>query len=118
MASIREDKPAAFEKLMLIGPEKWAKSMCPFRCYSFHMSNAAEVFNSRLLWAIRLPICFLIETIRHVMQKWFDERRQEACASEDPISFEAMRKINSNKKRAHTYKVVHLGEGNYRVESD
>lgn len=117
MTNIWKHKLAAYEKLMSIGPQKWAKSMCPIKRYNFHMSYATESFNSRLLWARRLPMCYLIEAIRHTIEKWFDERRQEAQECEGPLLPEALRKINFSKRRAHTYNVAYIDEGNYRVDT-
>ncbi|XP_057803308.1 uncharacterized protein LOC131018610 [Salvia miltiorrhiza] len=64
MNALKVMKRAAYDKLMGIGPEKWAHSMCPMpvRRYSFMTSNAAEAFNSRLLEAIGI-----------VIEKWFSE---------------------------------------------
>lgn len=68
----------AFQKLFMADMQKWARSKCLVRRYSFMASNAVEYFNSRLLWARHSPICSLIEVVRNVIEKWFDERRAMA----------------------------------------
>lgn len=74
MSQIEQHRPGAFAKLMAAGPERWSRCKCPVRRYSFLTSNAAEVFNSRLLDARRLPICLMIEAFRHIVEQWFDQR--------------------------------------------
>ncbi|XP_057768223.1 uncharacterized protein LOC130988418 [Salvia miltiorrhiza] len=71
MASLKalNEDGGAYTKLMQVGPERWARSKCPVRRYSFLTSNVAESFNSRLLWARRLPICSMVEAIRHIIEK-------------------------------------------------
>ncbi|KAH6820367.1 hypothetical protein C2S53_017209 [Perilla frutescens var. hirtella] len=71
MAAIHALSPnGAYTKLMDTGPERCARSKCPVRRYGFLTSNATEVLNAHLLWARRLPICSLIECIRHVIEQW------------------------------------------------
>ncbi|XP_057803545.1 uncharacterized protein LOC131018865 [Salvia miltiorrhiza] len=77
LKALKEDG-GTYTQLMQVGPERWARSKCLVRLYSFLTSNIAESFNSRLLWARRLPICSMVEAIRHIIEKWFDERQEAA----------------------------------------
>ncbi|KAH6792693.1 hypothetical protein C2S52_003170 [Perilla frutescens var. hirtella] len=97
MAAIHALSPnGTYTKLMDIGPERWARSKCPVHRYRFLTSNAAEVLNARLLWARRLPICSLIECIRHVIEQWFDSRRARANARDNALTEEALKKLHKH----------------------
>lgn len=69
-------------------------------------SNAVECFNSRLLWARRLPICSLIEVLRNVIEKWFDKRRTMAMGRDHLLTEEAYRKLSHSINNGHQL-VVH-----------
>ncbi|XP_057808491.1 uncharacterized protein LOC131022969 [Salvia miltiorrhiza] len=86
MSSMAQLKPMAYEKLMRVGPEKWARSQCPVNRYSFLTSNAAKSLNARLLWARRLPICSMLEAIRIVLEHWFNDRLAAAQESDDILA--------------------------------
>ncbi|XP_057779845.1 uncharacterized protein LOC130998447 [Salvia miltiorrhiza] len=116
MENIREAKFEAYQKLMTVGLEKWAQSKCPVRRYSCLTSNAAESFNGRLLWARRLPICLLIEGIRMVIEKWFDERHEAAKSIQQDITPEAHRKLTEEMEKARRYDVVPTSESVYKVK--
>ena len=119
MDSMQRTSPAAYNKLMFeVGPEKWARSMCPVRRYSCLTSNAAETFNGRLLWARRLPICSMLESIRMVMEKWFGDRRAAAQRSNDYLTEEAHRKLADALQRSISYEATIISEGRYRVQTN
>ncbi|KAH6827849.1 hypothetical protein C2S53_015190 [Perilla frutescens var. hirtella] len=67
--AIGKSRPRAWNKLMAAKSERWARSQCHVSRFSFPTSNIAESFNSRLLFARRLPIISTIEAIRHVMEE-------------------------------------------------
>ncbi|KAH6766278.1 hypothetical protein C2S52_017261 [Perilla frutescens var. hirtella] len=90
ISSSRED---VYNTLLSIWVHRWARSQCPSRRYSFMTSNVAECFNARLLWARRLPICSLIEVVRDVIEKWFDERRAKAVSRDHILTEFAYTKL-------------------------
>ncbi|KAH6778336.1 hypothetical protein C2S51_009648 [Perilla frutescens var. frutescens] len=116
MAAIHALSPnGAYTKLMDIGPERWARSKCPVRRYGFLTSNAAEVLNARLLWARRLPICSLIECIRHVIEQWFDSRRARANARDNALTEEALKKLREEVEKSRVYNVVPTSNSTFKV---
>ncbi|XP_057766815.1 uncharacterized protein LOC130987184 [Salvia miltiorrhiza] len=119
MNALKVMKRAAYDKLMGIGPEKWARSMCPMpvRRYSFMTSNAAEVFNSRLLWARRLPICSMLEAIRIVIEKWFSERLRAAQQIEQGLTVEAGKRVAIEVQKSRRYTAQRLSGMKYKVQT-
>ncbi|XP_057803443.1 uncharacterized protein LOC131018755 [Salvia miltiorrhiza] len=117
MNALKVMKRAAYDKLMRIGLEIWARSMCPIpvRRYIFMTSNAAEAFNARLLWARRLSICSMLETIRLVIKKWFSERLRAAQQSEESLSAEAGKMVAIEVQKSHRYTAQRLSGRNYKV---
>ncbi|KAH6766525.1 hypothetical protein C2S52_017508 [Perilla frutescens var. hirtella] len=105
----------AYTKLMDIGLERWARSKCPVRRYGFLTSNAAEVLNARLLWARRLPICSLIECIRHVIEQWFDSRRARANAHDNALTEEALNKLRAEVEKSRAFTVVPTLNSTFKV---
>ncbi|XP_057786358.1 uncharacterized protein LOC131003822 [Salvia miltiorrhiza] len=119
MNALKVMKRAAYDKLMGIGPEKWARSMCPMpvRLYSFMTSNVVEAFNARLLWARRLPICSMLEAIRLVIEKWFSERLRAAQHSEEPLSAEAGKRVAIEVQKSCQYTAQRLSGRKYKVQT-
>ncbi|XP_057807889.1 uncharacterized protein LOC131022422 [Salvia miltiorrhiza] len=106
----------AYTKLMQVAPERWARSKCPARRYSFLTSNVAESFNSRLLWARRLPICSMVEAICHIIEKWFDERQEAAKTFSADVTPEALRKLTAELERSRRYEVVAMSPSTFKVK--
>ncbi|KAL6553631.1 hypothetical protein OROGR_007473 [Orobanche gracilis] len=103
---------------MEVGVDKWARSQCPVPRYSFLTSNLAEWFNNRLLWARRLPICSMVEAIRHIIEKWFDERHEAAKTYPAEVTPEALRKIRVEMESSRRYQVVAINESTFKVNSN
>jgi len=117
METMKHLKLEAYNKLMDLGPEKWARSQCPVKRYSFLTSNAAETFNGRLLWARRLPICSMLEAIRIVIEKWFSERLAAAQRSRDHLTEEAHRKIAAEVQRSRRYTAERTSDRKYKIRA-
>ncbi|XP_057809090.1 uncharacterized protein LOC131023562 [Salvia miltiorrhiza] len=119
MNALKVMKRVAYDKLMGIGPEKWARSMCPMpvRRYSFMTSNAAEAFNSRLLWTRRLPICSMLEAIRIVIEKWFSERLRAAQQIEQGLTAEAGKRVAIEVQKSRRYTAQRLSGMKYKVQT-
>ncbi|XP_057808546.1 uncharacterized protein LOC131023027 [Salvia miltiorrhiza] len=115
MSAMAQLKPAAYGKLMRVGPEKWARSQSPLTHYSFLTSNAAEALNARLLWARRLPICSMLEAIRMVLEQWFNDRLASAEESDDLLTPEATQKISVEISKSRRYTAKRTSERKYRV---
>ncbi|XP_057770690.1 uncharacterized protein LOC130990475 [Salvia miltiorrhiza] len=117
MSAMAQLKPAAYGKLMRVGPEKWARSQSPVTRYSFLTSNAAEALNARLLWARRLPICSMLEAIRMVLAQWFNDRLASAEESDDLLTPEAKQKISAEISKSRRYTAKRTSERKYRVRA-
>ncbi|XP_057809057.1 uncharacterized protein LOC131023529 [Salvia miltiorrhiza] len=117
MSAMAQLKPAAYGKLMRVGPEKWARSQSPVTRYSFLTSNAAEALNARLLWARRLPICSMLEAIRMVLEQWFNDRLASAEESDDLLTPEATQKISAEISKCRRYTAKRTSERKYRVRA-
>ncbi|KAH6789148.1 hypothetical protein C2S51_004154 [Perilla frutescens var. frutescens] len=89
-------KGKAYKSLCSIGAERWSRSQCPIRRFSFMTSNAAMILNAHLLWARKLPICSLLEVFRTVIEKWFKERRAATILSDHVLTEEAMAKLSKS----------------------
>ncbi|KAH6835253.1 hypothetical protein C2S53_012417 [Perilla frutescens var. hirtella] len=92
-------------------PSVYEKAMASIKS----TSPDAETFNMRLLWARRFPICSLIETIRHVIEQWFDERRRVANARIHDLTEEAVRKLSVEVQKSYTYTVKKCTQSNFKV---
>ncbi|XP_057802984.1 uncharacterized protein LOC131018277 [Salvia miltiorrhiza] len=117
MSAMAALKPKAYEKLLRVGPEKWARSQCPVSRYSFLTSNAAESFNARLLWARRLPICSMLEAVRLVVEQWFNDRLAAAQESDENLTPEAKQKLSAELVKSRRYTAKRTTERKYRVRA-
>ncbi|XP_057811810.1 uncharacterized protein LOC131026050 [Salvia miltiorrhiza] len=84
----------AYRKLMDLQPSRWARSHCGVHRYKFMMSNCTEVFNGRLRWGRRLPVCTLLEFVRTLISHWFAEMRSKALARTYPLTEYAALKLD------------------------
>ncbi|XP_057803379.1 uncharacterized protein LOC131018682 [Salvia miltiorrhiza] len=84
----------AYRKLMDLHPSRWARSHCRVRRYNFMTSNCAEVFNGRLRWGRRLPVCTFLEFVRTMICHWFAKRRSKAFARTQPLTEWAALKLD------------------------
>ncbi|XP_017972857.1 PREDICTED: uncharacterized protein LOC108661344 [Theobroma cacao] len=78
-------KPA-YDSLMRLGPERWARARSPVKRYKLMTSNTAKCINSCLRHARKMPITVLIECVRGMLQCWFHDRHNEALNLTMPLS--------------------------------
>ncbi|KAH6781772.1 hypothetical protein C2S51_007065 [Perilla frutescens var. frutescens] len=104
--SMIANNETVYRSLLSIGVDHWARSQSSVRRYGFMTSNMAESFNARLLWARRFPICSLIEVVRSVIERWFDQRRELAVSRDHMITEEAYRKLSKQVEKGRHF-VVH-----------
>ncbi|XP_017980988.1 PREDICTED: uncharacterized protein LOC108663016 [Theobroma cacao] len=78
-------KPA-YDSLMRLGPERWARARSPVRQYKLMTSNTEECINSCLRHARKMPITVLIECIRGMFQCWFHDWHNEALNLTMPLN--------------------------------
>ncbi|KAH6795081.1 hypothetical protein C2S52_005558 [Perilla frutescens var. hirtella] len=106
------------KNLARAGVHHWARSQCRARRYSFMTSNAAECFNARLLWARRLLICSLIEVVRDVIEKWFDERRAKTVSRDHILTEDAYKKLYKQVEMSMVYVVRGHNANLYKVQNN
>ncbi|KAH6769872.1 hypothetical protein C2S52_014675 [Perilla frutescens var. hirtella] len=116
LSMISSSRAEVYNTLLNIGVHRWARSQSPSRRYSFMTSNAAECFNARLLWARRLPICSLIEVVRDVIEKWFDERRAKIVSRDHILTEFAYTKLYKQVEMSHQYGVRCHNAHLYKVQ--
>ncbi|XP_057780071.1 uncharacterized protein LOC130998674 [Salvia miltiorrhiza] len=117
MSSMAHLNPRAYEKLMRVCLEKWARSQCPVNRYSFLTSNVVESLNARLLWARHLSICSMLEAIRMVLEQWFNDRLVAAQESDELLTLEATQKISAEISKSRCYTTKRTTDRKYRVHA-
>lgn len=97
---------------------RWSRVKCPVRRYSFMTSNAAEVWNARLVWARKLPVCSFLEAARRIMEKWFVKRRQTADERDHPLTKNVHDKLIERQRLGRQMDVSELGGNKFKVVSN
>lgn len=116
--NIKSTAPGAYEKLIGIGPSRWAKSKCPVRRYAFGTSNDVAILNSRLKWARGLPICALLEYARNLVQAWFFERRTKARGRTEELTEYAEKRLGFAIRKGSFMRVEAITDLKFKVISD
>ncbi|GMN60452.1 hypothetical protein TIFTF001_029541 [Ficus carica] len=78
MESIRGLNPDMHRYLVEADPTKWSRAYFNGRRYAIMTINIAESFNNMDRKARLMPVGFLVEWLRALLQRWFVERREEA----------------------------------------
>ncbi|XP_052197184.1 uncharacterized protein LOC127804365 [Diospyros lotus] len=94
LAEIQSMHPQTHLTLMEARPEKWSRAYCPRRRYSMMTTNIAESLNKCMMKARRLPITSAHEFLRHMLQKWFSDRRAAAARLETIVTSAAVAHVN------------------------
>ncbi|XP_057770812.1 uncharacterized protein LOC130990604 [Salvia miltiorrhiza] len=107
----------AYTKLMELQPSRWSRSYSTVRRYNFMTSNCAEVFNGRLRWGRRLPVCTLLEFVRTLIAHWFQERRSKALSRSHTLTEWAAFKLDIAVEEGRTMEVYPINEFKFTVSS-
>ena len=78
MSSIEFKSPDMHRYLMEADPRKWARAYFNGRRYSIMTTNIAESFNNIDRKSRCMPVGYLVEWLRALLQRWFVERREKA----------------------------------------
>ena len=78
MSSIEFKSPDMHRYLMEADPSKWARAYFNGRRYSIMTTNIAESFNNIDRKSRCMPVGYLVEWLRALLQRWFVERREKA----------------------------------------
>ncbi|XP_057775225.1 uncharacterized protein LOC130994208 [Salvia miltiorrhiza] len=107
----------AYTKLMYLQPFRWVRSHSTVRRYNFMTSNYAEVFNGRLRWGRRLPVCTLLEFVRTLIAHWFQERHNKALSRSHTLTEWAALKLDISVEEGRTMEVNPINEFKFTVSS-
>ncbi|XP_010490047.1 PREDICTED: uncharacterized protein LOC104767762 [Camelina sativa] len=78
LSQISNGNPELGEYLWQADIRKWSRAYSPSNRYKIMTSNCAESINSLLKETREYPIVCLFETIRSILTRWFNERREES----------------------------------------
>lgn len=115
MQNLKKDAPAIYEKVMGIGPVRWAISKCPVRRYEFLTSNAVESLNGRLKWARELPVTALLEYARNLLQSWFYQRRTKVAERISEVTDYAENRLAFSTEKAKTMIVQPISDTKFNI---
>ncbi|KAL8474606.1 hypothetical protein ACS0TY_031163 [Phlomoides rotata] len=105
-------------RLITANPRRWVRVLCVFNRYEFMTYNAAETWNSKILWARMLPIVSMLECVRIIMETWFTERRDAALKHNQTLCEVVSRKISDLRRQESVLNVTSLGNYIYKVFVD
>ncbi|XP_010430905.1 PREDICTED: uncharacterized protein LOC104715166 [Camelina sativa] len=93
---ISNGDPDLGEYLWQADIRKWSRAYSPSNRYNIMTSNCAESFNSRLKETREYPIVCLFDTIRSILTRWFNERREESCRHPYAVTTKVGNKMNES----------------------
>ena len=96
MESIRCRNADMHRYLMQADPTKWSRAYFSGRRYAIMTTNIAESFNSLDRKARLMPIGFLVEWVRELLQRWFVERREQALSTNSKLAPKAELLLRTN----------------------
>lgn len=104
MESIRSRNADMHRYLLQADPTKWSRAYFSGRRYAIMTTNIAESLNSVDRKARLMPVGFLVEWLRELLQRWFVQRREEALNIKSKLAPYADHLIRTN--FAHGLKVT------------
>ncbi|XP_010513141.2 PREDICTED: uncharacterized protein LOC104789092 [Camelina sativa] len=93
---ISNGDPDLGEYLWQADIRKWSRAYSPSNRYNIMTSNCAESINSRLKETREYPIVCLFDTIRSILTRWFNERREESCRHPYAVTTKVGNKMNES----------------------
>lgn len=97
--------PRAATYLMDAGVDRWARSHFIKNRYNIMARRIAESLNAVLKNARDLPISWLIEELRNLLQKWFANRKQQALLMTIELTIWVGEELNIRYNTSSTYEV-------------
>ena len=77
LAELGGKRPAAYNKLIQAGVERWSRAYSAGNRYNYMTSNSAESINSLTRNVRRVPITNLMEWYNRLVQEWYCNRREK-----------------------------------------
>ena len=96
MDSIRSRNADMHRYLLQADPSKWSRAYFSGRRYAIMTTNIAESLNSVDRRARLMPVGFLVEWLRELLQRWFVHRREEALKITSKLAPNAEKSIRTN----------------------
>ncbi|GMN20190.1 hypothetical protein TIFTF001_050997 [Ficus carica] len=96
MESIRGLNPDMHRYLVEADPTKWSRAYFNGRRYAIMTTNIAESFNNVDRKARLMPVGFLVEWLRALLQRWFVEKREEALKITSKLAPKAEKLIRTH----------------------
>ncbi|KAK3207054.1 hypothetical protein Dsin_021100 [Dipteronia sinensis] len=78
MAKLKSIHPKVYDGLVEVGIKKFSRVHSPRKRYHMMTTNIAESMISCLIAIRKLPFTSIAEFIRHLLQRWFHDRRSNA----------------------------------------
>ncbi|GMN54564.1 hypothetical protein TIFTF001_023684 [Ficus carica] len=96
MESIRNCNPDMHRYLVQTDPTKWSRAYFNGRRYAIMTTNITESLNSVDRKVRLMPVGFLVEWLRELIQRWLVERREEALKKTLKLAPKAEKLIHTN----------------------
>ncbi|GMN31627.1 hypothetical protein TIFTF001_041618 [Ficus carica] len=109
MESIHSRNPDMHQYLVQANPTKWSRAYFNGRRYAIMTTNIAESLNSVDRKARLMPVGFLVEWLRELLQIWFFERREEALTITSKLAPKVEKLIRTNFSLGLTVTSIRLG---------
>ncbi|XP_022549754.1 uncharacterized protein LOC111201741 [Brassica napus] len=84
---------------------KWARSLFPGERYGIRTTNLAESINSVLRIPREYPVIPLLDSIRELLTRWFNERCLVSSKHLDPLTTKVEKKIDRRIVKAKGFQV-------------
>ncbi|KAK2655793.1 hypothetical protein Ddye_008845 [Dipteronia dyeriana] len=115
MDEIKKIHQGTYDTLMSIRPERWSRSQCPGRRYQTMTTNITEVLNNCIQKARRLRITAVMEFLRDMVQRWFNDRREQAGKNPTYLGKAAVGHFKERNEWLLTYNVYPIELTRYLV---
>ncbi|KAL9308344.1 putative transposase, MuDR, plant, Zinc finger, SWIM-type [Arabidopsis thaliana] len=112
------DKKLA-QYLWEVDVRKWSRAYFPSNRYNIMTSNLAESVNALLKQNREYPIVCLFESIRSIMTRWFNERREESSQHSSAVTINVGKKIKASYDTSTQWlEVCQVNQEEFEVKGD
>ena len=112
------DKKLA-QYLWEVDVRKWSRAYSPSNRYNIMTSNLAESVNALLKQNREYPIVCLFESIRSIMTRWFNERREESSQHPSAVTINVGKKMKASYDTSTRWlEVCQVNQEEFEVKGD
>lgn len=116
---ISASEPEVGEYLWKADIRKWSRAYSPSERYNIMTSNLAESVNSCLKQIREYPIVCLLDTIRSMMTRWFNERREESSKNPYMVTTNVVKKMKTSYDNCSRWlEVCQVNDTLFEVKND